>query len=93
MKENSTTKEANQNGDFMNANLGVPYEAIMKKAIERGYAGNRTEVLRQALLNYERMIEEERELVAKAVQIEMDELKVGKIKTKSLDEIKKKFNL
>ena len=76
----------------MNADLGVPYEAIMKKEIERGYAGNQTEVLRQALLNYERMIEEEeKELVAKAVKIEMDELKAGNIKTKSFGEIKKKF--
>ncbi len=76
----------------MNANLGVPYEAIVKKAIEKGYAGNQTEVVRQALLNYERMIdEEEKELVAKAVKIEMSEVKAGNIKTKSFGEIKKKF--
>ena len=76
----------------MNVNLGVPYEAIVNKAIERGYAGNQTEVIRQALLAYERMLEEEeKELVAKAVKIEMDEVKVGKIKTKSFDEVKKKF--
>ncbi|MDD5148327.1 MAG: hypothetical protein PHH08_02585 [Candidatus ainarchaeum sp.] len=76
----------------MNANLGVPYEAIVKKAIEKGYAGNQTEVVRQALLNYERMIdEEEKELVAKAVKIEMNEVKAGNIKTKSFAEIKKKF--
>ncbi len=79
-------------GDFMNVDLGVPYEAILKKAIERGYAGNQTEVVRQALLNYERMIEEEeKELVAKAVRIEMDEVKAGSIKTKSFAQIKKKF--
>lgn len=76
----------------MNVDLGVPYEAILKKAIERGYAGNQTEVVRQALLNYERMIEEEeKELVAKAVRIEMDEVKAGSIKTKSFAQIKKKF--
>ncbi len=76
----------------MNADLGVPYEAILKKAIERGYAGNQTEVVRQALLNYERMIdEEEKELVAKAIKIEMGEVKAGKIKTKSFSEVKKKF--
>ena len=76
----------------MNVDLGVPYETIMKKVIEKGYAGNQTEVVRQALLNYERMIEEEeKELVAKAVKIEMDEVKAGNIKTKSFDEVKKKF--
>ena len=79
-------------GDFMNADLGVPYEAILKKAIERGYAGNQTEVIRQALLTYERMIEdEEKELVTKAVKIEMGEVKAGNIKTKSFGEVKKKF--
>jgi len=79
-------------GDFMNADLGVPYEAILKKAIERGYAGNQTEVIRQALITYERMIdEEEKELVSKAVKIEMDGVKAGNIKTKSFGEIKKKF--
>ncbi|MCR4335301.1 MAG: hypothetical protein NUV57_02070 [archaeon] len=79
-------------GDFLNADLGVPYETIMKKAIEKGYAGNQTEVLRQALLNYERMIEEEeKELVTKAVKIEMGEVKAGTIKTKPFGEVKKKF--
>ncbi|MFH1257229.1 MAG: hypothetical protein V1494_08140 [Candidatus Diapherotrites archaeon] len=76
----------------MNVDLGVPYEAIMKKAIEKGYAGNQTEVVRQALLNYERVLEEEeKELVAKAVKIEMGEVKAGNIKTKPFGEIKKKF--
>lgn len=79
-------------GGFVNVDLGVPYEAILKKAIERGYAGNQTEVVRQALLNYERMIEEEeKELVAKAVKIEMDGVKAGNIKTKSFSKVKKKF--
>lgn len=76
----------------MNADLGVPYEAILKKAIERGYAGNQTEVIRQALLSYERMIdEEEKKLVALAVKIEMNEVKAGNIKTKSFNAMKKKF--
>ena len=79
-------------GDFMNVDLGVPYETILKKVIEMGYAGNQTEAIRQALLNYERMLEEEeKELVAKAVKIEMGEVKAGNIKTKSFGEIKKKF--
>jgi Arc/MetJ-type ribon-helix-helix transcriptional regulator len=76
----------------MNVNLGVPYEAIMDKAIEKGYAGNQTEVVRQALLAYERMIEEEeKELVAKAVKIEMNEVKAGNTRTKSFNTMKKKF--
>lgn len=35
--------------------------------------------------------EEEKELVTKAVKIEMDEVKAGSIKTKSFAEVKKKF--
>lgn len=76
----------------MNVNIGTPYESIMKKIIEKGYAGNQTEVIRQALSAYERMLEkEEEELVSKAVEIEMNEVKAGNIKTKSYEEIKKKF--
>ncbi len=76
----------------MNVNIGTPYESIMKKIIRKGYAGNQTEVIRQALMVYERLLEkEEEELVSKAVEIEMNEVKAGRIKTKSFDEIKKKF--
>ncbi len=47
----------------------------IKKIIEKGYAGNQTEVIRQAILAYERMLEEEElMLVHKAVQIEMEEI-------------------
>ena len=78
----------------MNADLGVPYETILKKAIERGYAGNQTEVIRQALLAYDRMIEEEEaRLVNKGIELEMQEIRAGKVKTKSLARIKKKYKL
>ena len=78
----------------MNVDLGVPYEAILKKAIERGYAGNQTEVIRQALLSYERVIdEEEAKLVNKGIELEMQEIKQGKVKVKSLAVIKKKYKL
>ncbi|HLD58874.1 MAG TPA: type II toxin-antitoxin system ParD family antitoxin [archaeon] len=78
----------------MNANLGVPYEAIVKKAIEKGYAGNQTEVIRQALLAYERMLEEEEvQLVNKGIALEMQDIKSGKTKTKSIEAIKKKYKL
>jgi len=78
----------------VNANLGVPYEAIVKKAIEKGYAGNQTEVIRQALLAYERMLEEEEvQLVNKGIALEMQDIKSGKTKTKSIEAIKKKYKL
>jgi len=84
----------NEYGDFMNVDLGVPYEAILKKAIEKGYAGNQTEVIRQALIAYERMLdEEEAKLVNKGIELEMQEIKEGKVKTKSLAAIKKKYKL
>ncbi len=78
----------------MNINLGVPYEAAIKKIIERGYAGNQTEVIRQAILAYERMLEEEElQLVHKAVGLEMEEIKSGKIETKTLEELEKKYGM
>jgi len=74
---------------IMNVNLGAPYEAAIKAIIEKGYAGNQTEAIRQAILAYERMIdEEEQSLVHKAVELEMAELKAGKGKTYSFQEIK-----
>jgi len=78
----------------MNANLGVPYEAIVKKAIEKGYAGNQTEVIRQALLAYERALDEEEVILAnKGTEMEMQEIREGKTKTVSLSKIKKKYAL
>ena len=78
----------------MNVNLGIPYESIVNKAIEKGYAGNQTEVIRQALLAYERALEEEEaRLVNKGMQLEMQEIKEGRLKTKSLGQIKKKYRL
>jgi Arc/MetJ-type ribon-helix-helix transcriptional regulator len=76
----------------MNVNVGAPYEAIIQKIIEKEYAGNQTEAIRQALMAYERQLEEEeKRLVAKAVEIEIQEVKNGNIKTKSFEEVKKKF--
>ena len=80
--------------DFMNINLGVPYETIVKKIIEKEYAGNQTEVIRQALLVYERLIEEEEVLlVNKGIELEMQEIKQGKINAKDISKIKKKYGL
>ncbi len=74
----------------MNVNLGAPYEIAIKRIIEKGYAGSQTEVIRQAILAYEHMIEEEElMLVHKAAETEMAELEACKVKTHSLQEIKK----
>ena len=74
----------------MNINLGAPYEAAIKSIIEKGYAGSQTEVIRQAILAYERMIEEEElALVHKAVELEMENIDAGKIATYSFEDIKK----
>lgn len=77
-------------GDFMNINLGAPYEVTIQNIIGRGYAGNRTEVIRQALLMYERMLEEEEaRLVQAGVEAEMTEIKSGGVKTHNFEDIKK----
>jgi Arc/MetJ-type ribon-helix-helix transcriptional regulator len=74
----------------MNINLGAPHEAAIKSIIEKGYAGSQTEVIRQAILAYERMIEEEElALVHKAVELEMDDIDAGKMTTYSFEDIKK----
>jgi hypothetical protein len=70
---------------------GVNFLALFSfhKIFEQKDAGNRTEVIRQVVLAYERMIEEEElTLVHKAVETEMKELEAGKIKTYSFEEIK-----
>lgn len=75
----------------LNVNLGTPYEAIIDKIIKKGYAGNQTEVIRQALTVYEREIdEEEARLVHEAVDAAMADIGAGKIKTYSLEEVKKR---
>ena len=74
--------------------LGTPFEAIMNKLIERGYAANKSEVIRQALILYEREVDEEEiSLVRAAVDSMVAEEKAGKRKTYTLEEIKKEFDL
>ncbi|MBI5229243.1 hypothetical protein HY991_03970, partial [Candidatus Micrarchaeota archaeon] len=59
---------------------------------EKGYAGNQTEVIRQALLNYDREIEEEEViLVNRGIGVEMEEFKKGKTKAYSLAEVKREL--
>lgn len=74
----------------MNINLGTPYETAIRKIIEKGYAGNQTEVVRQAISAYERMLEEEElQLVHKAVDVEMADIRAGRAKIHSFEEIRK----
>jgi Arc/MetJ-type ribon-helix-helix transcriptional regulator len=74
----------------MNISIGAPYEAVIKRIIEKGYAGNQTEVIRQAILAYERMLEEEElMLVHRAVTVEVREIEAKKTPSHSFDEIKK----
>ncbi len=78
----------------MNVNLGAPYEAIIAKLIEMGYAGNQTEAIRQALMAYERQIEQEEvELVHKAVEMEMAKIRAGKTKLYKHEEVMKRLGL
>ena len=73
----------------MNISIGSPYEAVIKRIIEKGYAGNQTEVIRQAILAYERVLEdEELMLVHKAVTVEVSEIEAQKTPSFSFDEIK-----
>ncbi|HIH09411.1 MAG TPA: hypothetical protein HA254_01955 [Candidatus Diapherotrites archaeon] len=75
-------------------NLGTPYEVAIEKIIEKGYAGNQTEVIRQAIMAYERMIEEEEvRLVNRAVEVEMEDIRSGKTKTYTHEQIKKELGL
>ena len=78
----------------MNVNLGAPYEAKLRRIIEKGYAGNQTEAIRQAITVLDRQIEEEEAyLVHKAVELEMQEIDAGRAKTYAWDEVKKKAGL
>jgi Arc/MetJ-type ribon-helix-helix transcriptional regulator len=79
-------------GGLVNLNLGAPFEAIIEKLISRGYAGNQTEVVRQALLAYDRIIDEDEViLVNKGITSEMNEIKSGKVKLIPLEKVRKKL--
>ena len=77
----------------LTVNLGPPFEAIIDSFIRKGYAGNQTEVIRQALIFYDRFVkEEEAMLVRKAVEAEMAEIKNRKAKTYTLEEVERELN-
>jgi Arc/MetJ-type ribon-helix-helix transcriptional regulator len=74
----------------MNISLGPPYKAAIQRIIGKGYAGNQTEVIRQAILAYERMLDdEELMLVHRAVTVEVREIEAKKTPSNSFDKIKK----
>ena len=78
----------------MNVNLGTPYESILRRIIEKGYAGNQTEAIRQALVELDRKIaEEEAALVHTAVEFEMGRIDSGEVKTYSWNEVKKRAGI
>ena len=76
-----------------NVNLGAPYDFIIEKIIKSGYAGNQTEVIRQALRAYDKQLEEEQErmLVSKKVEAAMADIKSGKAKTYTLEEVRQRL--
>jgi len=75
----------------LTVNLGAPYEAIIDKLIKREYAGNRTEAIRQALVAYDHMLEEEEaRLVRQKVEEMMEEIDSGRMKTYPLEEVRER---
>ncbi|MDO8625311.1 MAG: hypothetical protein Q7R47_04470 [Candidatus Diapherotrites archaeon] len=74
--------------------MGPPYEATIQRIIQKGYAGNQTEVIRQALVAYERLIDEEEvQLVNKAIAFEMQELRADLHNAKTIGQLKKQYGL
>jgi Arc/MetJ-type ribon-helix-helix transcriptional regulator len=95
MVETLARNPKKQKIDRLNIELGRPYIAIIERAIEKGYAGNKSEVIRHALKAYEREIEacEEAVLLKKGVDDMMSKIKSGEIKTKPYGEVRKKYGL
>ncbi|MCC7552441.1 hypothetical protein KO317_02120 [Candidatus Micrarchaeota archaeon] len=79
---------------MVNINLGAPYEAIIKRIIEKEYAGNQTEVIRQALVEYENKIQDdEAEVINRFIEDRRRKINSGELKLISAEEIKKKYKL
>ena len=79
----------------LNVDLGEPYLFIIDSAIQKGYAGNKSEVIRHALKAFEREMNENEEaiLVKKDVDEMMAKIKSGEIKTKPYSETRKKYSI
>jgi Arc/MetJ-type ribon-helix-helix transcriptional regulator len=79
---------------MVNVILGAPYEAAIKRIIASGYAGSQTEVIRQSILAYEKVLKaEEMRLVGKGVEADMADIKSGKVGVITLEELEKKYGL
>jgi len=79
---------------MVNVILGAPYEAAIKRIIARGYAGSQTEVIRQSILAYEKVLKaEEMRLVGKGVEADMADIKSGKVGVITLEDLEKKYGL
>ena len=70
----------------LNVDLGEPYLFIIDSAIQKGYAGNKSEVIRHALKAFEREMNENEEaiLVKKDVDEMMAKIKKRRNKDKAL---------
>ena len=79
----------------LNIDLGEPYLYIIESAIKKGYAGNKSEVIRHALKAFEREMNQNEEtiLVKKDVDQMMAKIKSGQMKTKPYGETRKKLGL
>ena len=78
----------------LTVDLGTPYDAIIDKLVSRGYAANKSELIRQALIIYDKVVEEEElTLVRRAIDSMIAKEKSGKSKTYTLEEIEKEFDL
>ncbi len=79
----------------LNVNLGAPYDLRINEIIKKGYAATQTEVIRQAIMYYTAFLEEQEEirLVNKGISADMKDIKSGKVKTISHDQMKKKLGL
>ena len=82
-------------GDRMNINLGAPYEEKLRNIIQRGYAGNQTEALRQAITRYEQDLEdEEAQKLAMACDGAFEKMRrEGRTKTYTLEEVMRKYKV
>ncbi len=78
---------------MVNVNLGMPHEDVIKRAIKGGYATSQAEVIRQALMDYGEKLSELEELILvhRAVEREMEKIKKGEVKTRSLKEVIKEL--
>lgn len=69
-------------------NLGAPYEDIIDKLIKKGYAGTKSEAIRQALAFYDKHLEDEEfMLVSRASRAMMEDVKSGKTRTYKLEDV------